>query len=116
MLKIIGLKCCGFSLMASLERVQQLFVNTAAALVVLHCRTNTLEATPEHPLRNPGSKSGRMVFGVEEQNKMLNQAKAYASQFDDVIYHSNSQALIDHYSALFRANGISNIKWVLTYE
>ncbi|MEI6194022.1 MAG: polymorphic toxin-type HINT domain-containing protein [Verrucomicrobiota bacterium] len=34
----------------SLKPVKQLFVNVAAALVVLHCGTNTLEATPEHPL------------------------------------------------------------------
>jgi RHS repeat-associated protein len=33
-----------------LKRVKQVFVNVAAALVVLHCGTNTLEATPEHPL------------------------------------------------------------------
>jgi RHS repeat-associated protein len=34
----------------SLKPVKQLFVNVATALVVLHCGTNTLEATPEHPL------------------------------------------------------------------
>jgi len=34
----------------SLKPVKQLFVNVTAALVVLHCGTNTLEATPEHPL------------------------------------------------------------------
>jgi hypothetical protein len=33
-----------------LKRVKQIFVNVAAALVVLHCGTNTLEATPGHPL------------------------------------------------------------------
>jgi hypothetical protein len=33
-----------------LKRVKQVFANVAAALVVLHCGRNTLEATPEHPL------------------------------------------------------------------
>lgn len=33
-----------------LKRVKQVFVNVAASLVVLHCGTNTLEATLPHPL------------------------------------------------------------------
>jgi hypothetical protein len=33
-----------------LKRVKQVFQSVAAALVVLHCGTNTLAATPEHPL------------------------------------------------------------------
>jgi RHS repeat-associated protein len=67
-------------------------------------------------LRNPASESGQMFFGVGEQQKMLSQAKAYSAEFEEVIYHSNSQRLIDHYDSVFKANGINNIKWMLTHE
>jgi len=67
-------------------------------------------------LRNPDSQPGQMFFGVEEQQKMLNQAKAYSAEFDEVIYHSNSQRLIDHYDSVFKSNGINKVKWILTHE
>ncbi len=65
-------------------------------------------------IRNPASKIGSKSFALKEQAKMLEQAKRYSKEFDEVIYHSNSQALIDHYSKVFRDAGLNNIRFVLT--
>lgn len=67
-------------------------------------------------IRNPNSPIGGKPFAAAEQHEMVAQAKRYAAQFDEVIYHSNSQALIDHYSQVFRQNGINNFRFVLTRE
>lgn len=65
-------------------------------------------------LRNPASAIGGKPFAVAEQAKMLEQARKYSAAFDEVIYHSNSQALIDYYSKVFRDAGITNFKFVYT--
>jgi hypothetical protein len=64
-------------------------------------------------IRNPASAIGTKPFALAEQARMLEQAKAYSAAFDDVVYHSNSAELIQHYSLVFRQNGLTNVKWVL---
>jgi len=44
---------------------------------------------------------------------MLSQARKLSSAYSEVVYHSNSLELIDYYSAMFGANGLDNIHWVL---
>jgi RHS repeat-associated protein len=65
-------------------------------------------------LRNPASSIGNAPFAVEEQARMLSQARAYSAAFDEVIYHSNSSELIAHYTRVFRGAGITNFRFVLT--
>ncbi len=62
-------------------------------------------------LRNPLDIN---PWAINAQQEMLEQARAYSSYFNKVIYHSNSQDLINHYSKVFNQNGISNIEWILT--
>ena len=65
-------------------------------------------------ISNPLSTGGSLHFGVAEQTRILNQAKIYAREFAFVIYHSNSQELIDYYTDVFRNNNLTNIGFVLT--
>ncbi len=62
-------------------------------------------------IRNPDYE---LPFPNNAPSEMLEQARAYSSYFDRVIYHSNSQELINHYSNVFNQNGITNIEWILT--
>ena len=62
-------------------------------------------------LRNPLDTK---PWAIAEQNKMLDQAKKYSNAFDEVIYHTNSQELADHYSQVFSQNGITNVRFEIT--
>lgn len=62
-------------------------------------------------LRNPLDTK---PWAIAEQNKMLQQAKKYSNAFDEVIYHTNSQELADHYSQVFSQNGITNVTFEIT--
>lgn len=66
-------------------------------------------------IRNPSSNNGDRPWAVQEQNKMIEQAKKYSSGFQGgVIYHTNSTDLAQYYSKLFNDNGISNFKFIIT--
>jgi RHS repeat-associated protein len=73
-------------------------------------------------IRNPQSPLAlgtRFSFGktiaAREQARMLEQARKYSEGFPGgVIYHSNSQSLIDHYSRVFREAGLTKFRFVLT--
>jgi hypothetical protein len=65
-------------------------------------------------LRNPASPIGNAPFAVEEQARMLSQARAYSAAFDEVIYHSNSPELIAYYTTVFQNAGITNFRFILT--
>ncbi|MGH1358704.1 MAG: hypothetical protein ACRBC3_08065 [Burkholderiaceae bacterium] len=65
-------------------------------------------------LRNPASKNGDKPWALAEQQKMLDQARAYDDVFDDAIYHTNSTELADHYTKVFQDAGIENFKFVIT--
>ncbi len=60
----------------------------------------------DNSLRNPANTQ---PWALKEQQNMINQAKKYSDAFDEVVYHTNSQELIDYYSKLFSENGLSNI-------
>lgn len=62
-------------------------------------------------LRNPLDTK---PWAITEQNKMLDQAQKYSNAFDEVIYHTNSKELADHYSQVFSQNGINNVKFEIT--
>ncbi|WP_284464133.1 Hint domain-containing protein [Chryseobacterium sp.] len=62
-------------------------------------------------LRNPLDTK---PWAIAEQSKMLDQAKKYSNAFDEVIYHTNSQELADHYSQVFSQNGITNVRFEIT--
>jgi hypothetical protein len=63
-------------------------------------------------LRNPASPIGQAPFAQAEQLRMVSQARNYAAAFDEVIYYSNNQALIDYYSKVFADQGIDRVKFV----
>lgn len=65
-------------------------------------------------LRNPGSPNGGRPWAVAEQRKMVSQAVGYGNAFDQVIYHTNSQELADHYGPLFESAGVDNFQFVIT--
>ncbi len=54
-------------------------------------------------LRNPLDTH---PWAIAEQQKLINQAKKYSDAFDRVIYHTNSQEFMDHYSKVFKDNGV----------
>ena len=62
-------------------------------------------------LRNPLDTH---PWAIAEQQKLINQAKKYSDAFDRVIYHTNSQEFMDHYSKVFKDNGVNNVEWILT--
>jgi len=65
-------------------------------------------------LRNPGSPNGNRPWAVAEQQKMLDQAMKYGNAFDQVIYHTNSRELADHYGPLFESAGVDNFQFIIT--
>ena len=67
-------------------------------------------------LRNPASAIGKLPWAVKEQATMREQARKYSAYFDEVIYHTNSQELIDYYQQVFEDAGLDNIRFILTEE
>lgn len=65
-------------------------------------------------IRNPESAIGQAAFAQAEQLRMLEQARTYSQAFDEVIYHSNSTRLIQHYSGVFAENGLTNVRFIYT--
>ena len=65
-------------------------------------------------LRNPASPEGGRPWAVAEQQKMIDQAVKYSRGFDQVIYHTNSPELANHYSPLFRRAGVNNFEFMIT--
>jgi hypothetical protein len=65
-------------------------------------------------LRNPNAKNGDKFWAVAEQKKVIQQAKAYSSYFDNVVYHTNSMDFVNHYTKLFNEAGIKNYQFILT--
>lgn len=66
-------------------------------------------------LRNADSANGTKYWAVSEQEKMLEQAKKYASGFDGgVVYHTNSIDLANYYTKIFEAAGIKKFKFIIT--
>jgi filamentous hemagglutinin len=65
-------------------------------------------------IRNPASQNGIKPWALAEQQKMLDQAKNYSKGFADVVYHTNSEDLVRHYSKVFTDAGIENFKFVIT--
>ena len=45
---------------------------------------------------------------------MLLQAQKYSQAFDEVIYHTNSRELKEHYSKVFKEAGLNNITFIET--
>ncbi|KIC36644.1 hypothetical protein RA27_21965 [Ruegeria sp. ANG-R] len=66
-------------------------------------------------IRNPNSPNGNQPWAVAEQQKMVDQARNYSVAFDGgAIYHTNNQALAQHYARAFTDAGISNFEFVVT--
>ena len=65
-------------------------------------------------IRNPEASVSKYFWAADEQAKMVGQARTYSNNFDRVIYHTNSQELIDYYTRVFADEGIQGIKFVLT--
>jgi hypothetical protein len=66
-------------------------------------------------IRNPNSPNGNQPWAVAEQQKMVDQARNYSEAFDGgAIYHTNNQALAQHYTKVFNDAGISNFEFVVT--
>ncbi|WP_245313596.1 hemagglutinin repeat-containing protein [Rhizobium sp. R635] len=66
-------------------------------------------------IRNPFGSIGSWSWSKTEQAKVLAQAKKYSQAFaGGVIYHTNSVQFANYYSKVFLANGISNVKFLLT--
>jgi hypothetical protein len=66
-------------------------------------------------LRNPASEIGGKPWAVNEQEKMIQQAKAYSQNFPGgVIYHTNSVDLAAYYTKVFRKSGVRNFSFVIT--
>ncbi|WP_446027578.1 hypothetical protein [Lelliottia amnigena] len=66
-------------------------------------------------IRNPASVSGSKPWSLNEQAKMIEQARKYSSGFEGgVIYHTNSSELASQYSKMFTEAGIKNFKFVIT--
>ncbi|MGR9453828.1 hemagglutinin repeat-containing protein [Rhizobium leguminosarum] len=66
-------------------------------------------------IRNPFGSIGSWSWSKTEQAKVLAQAKKYSQAFEGgVIYHTNSVEFANYYSKVFLANGITNVKFLLT--
>ena len=65
-------------------------------------------------IRNPNSPIGNKPFAVAEQKNVIEQAKDYSSAFDEVIYHTNSPELKEHYTRIFESSGLGNVTIILT--
>lgn len=66
-------------------------------------------------LRNPASPMGQQSWAIEEQQKMLDQAKIYSNNFDGgVIYHTNSRDLAKHYTQIFQNIEGMHFKFIIT--
>ena len=65
-------------------------------------------------LRNPSSKNGAKPWAIKEQQKMISQANKYSKAFGDVIYHTNSPELANHYTMEFMKSGLKNINFQIT--
>ncbi|MBB4576271.1 hemagglutinin repeat-containing protein [Rhizobium lentis] len=66
-------------------------------------------------IRNPFGTIGSWSWSKTEQAKVLAQAKKYSQAFaGGVIYHTNSVEFANYYSKVFLANGITNVKFLLT--
>nr|WP_314499563.1 polymorphic toxin-type HINT domain-containing protein [uncultured Chryseobacterium sp.] len=93
----------------------QLVNGVADNVVNINGRTVAIEAKFvedwNKSLRNPLDKK---PWAIAEQNKMLSQAKKYSNAFDEVVYHTNSQELAEHYSQIFNQNGITNVRFEIT--
>jgi len=74
----------------------------------------------ETSIRNPNSPISlgqRFEKGAEfaaaERSRIILQARKYSDAFSEVIYHSNSQEFIEHYSRVFADHGLHNIRFRL---
>lgn len=66
-------------------------------------------------IRNPSSAISYKPWSVDEQAKMVEQAKKYSSGFEGgVIYHTNSPELASLHSKVFTESGVTNCKFVIT--
>ncbi|WP_456320574.1 hemagglutinin repeat-containing protein [Rhizobium laguerreae] len=66
-------------------------------------------------IRNPFGSIGSWSWSKTEQAKVLAQAKKYSQAFEGgVIYHTNSVEFANYYLKVFLANGITNVKFLLT--
>jgi hypothetical protein len=66
-------------------------------------------------LRNPASEIGGKPWAVDEQQEMIQQAKAYSLHFPSgVRYHTNSVDLAAHYTNVFRNFGLRNFRFIIT--
>ena len=66
-------------------------------------------------IRNPFGSIGSWPWSKTEQAKVLAQAKKYSQAFEGgVIYHTNSVEFANYYSKVFLANGVTNVKFLLT--
>jgi len=113
----------------TLKRVKHVFVNVAVALVVIHCGTNTLEATPEHPMwvvhqgwKAPGQiqpgdelwtlKGDRVaVTGIEHK-----QGRFLVYNFEVEDWHSyfvGNHSLLVHNQNCLPANKAAGTAWEL---
>jgi hypothetical protein len=53
-------------------------------------------------LRNPRSPIGTRSFSREERRDLVAQAGGCVAVFDEVVYHSNGEGFIQHYTGVFR--------------
>ena len=68
----------------------------------------------DESIRNPNGKKSSLPFASNPQNDMLLQAQKYSQAFDEVIYHTNSRELKEHYSKVFKEAGLNNITFIET--
>lgn len=66
-------------------------------------------------IRNPFGTIGSWSWSKTEQANVLAQAKKYSQAFEGgVIYHTNSVEFANYYSKVFAANGVKNVRFVIT--
>jgi filamentous hemagglutinin len=66
-------------------------------------------------IRNPDSKIGAMDFAIEEQDRMVLQAKRYDEFFEGgSIYHTTGPELASYYYRAFRAAGVTKARFIIT--
>jgi len=68
----------------------------------------------EGSIRNPSASVAQYPWAGDARQEMVGQARDYVDNFDRVVYHTNSQDLIDYYSGVFADEGVIGVEFVLT--
>ena len=93
-------------------------LRTADSVTVINGRTIAVESKFTKDWSgspyNPNSSIGGAPFAQQARQEMIDQARRYAVEFGEAVYHTNSPELIAHYQQIFAQSGIQNVRFVLT--